>query len=477
MRTRTAIFVLIGCVAGRDAGAQAERYELGQRLKRFEQAWETADEAGRARALAVVKPVSRQFLTFQLTAAGKTLDDARFALRPDPVTDEERWAAAVAVRPLGRLIDAAAKSLKVEVSYFYPPSVKLQEKATVTGHFTLTDAPAGLATADLTGRTVVLDVPLPPTANKVDERLLGIRLVVGARTIGQRSIPIYRVADLDGRLAALRKAVAPKIETIEQATLADRTELFDAAVRREEFESDMPFLELFPEAETLAGLGARPWFTPERFGGRRLTVPTADGKRTACRLYVPPNLDAKRPVPVVVALHGAGGSENLFFEGYGAGCVVKECSKRGWLMVSPRADLALFGGGTPPVTEIIDKLATRYPIDRKRVFLVGHSMGAAHAVELAQRHPGAFAVVAALGGGGRVRKTGAFSGVPTIVGVGTEDFARGGAVGLHKSLTDAGVKGVTLKEYPGVEHLTVVRVAVGDVFAAFDGTAREENVE
>ena len=34
-------------------------------------------------------------------------------------------------------------------------------------------------------------------------------------------------------------------------------------------------------------------------------------------------------MPVVVALHGAGGSENLFFEGYGAGHIVTECRKRG----------------------------------------------------------------------------------------------------------------------------------------------------
>ena len=94
-------------------------------------------------------------------------------------------------------------------------------------------------------------------------------------------------------------------------------------------------------------------------------------------------------------------------------------------------------------------------------------------VDLAQAKSGAFAAVAVLGGGGRVRKPEAFADLPTFIGVGSEDFAKGGATGLNKALTDAGAKAVTFCEYPDVEHTVIVRAAVDDVFAAFDKAARQ----
>jgi predicted peptidase len=202
-----------------------------------------------------------------------------------------------------------------------------------------------------------------------------------------------------------------------------------------------------------------------------LSVPTGVDRRTPCRLLIPKGLDPKKPVPLVVALHGAGGSENLYFEGYGNGRIVQECEKRGWLLVSPRSGLL---GGAPPVAEIVKVLAERYPIDPKRVFLVGHSMGAAQAVDLVQRHPGMFAAAACLGGGGRVRKVEAFADVPVYVGVGSRDFALRGAKALHKSLTDGGAKRATFQEYPDLEHLVIVREALPDVFAVFDRVANPE---
>jgi pimeloyl-ACP methyl ester carboxylesterase len=168
---------------------------------------------------------------------------------------------------------------------------------------------------------------------------------------------------------------------------------------------------------------------------------------------------------VVVALHGMGGSENLFFEGYGAGRIVTECRTRGWLLVSPRSGFGL--GGTPPILDLLEQLAKIYPLDPKRVFVVGHSMGAMQAVELVQKHPGKFAAVAALGGGGTVRDAKAFADLPVFVGVGAKDaLALAGARELNKALASA--KKLTFKEYPHVEHMVIVREALPDVFEMFD---------
>src|SRR5207249_2525826 len=148
-------------------------------------------------------------------------------------------------------------------------------------------------------------------------------------------------------------------------------------------ELDVPAANLLANAETM--VGGKPFFTSAMVGQFWMSIPLGGKKSAPVRVLVPRNLDAKKPVPVVVGLHGAGGSENVFFEGYGAGRAIAECQKRGWLFVATRSGLDFTG--TPPVTEILEQLSQRYPIDPRRVFLVGHSMGAGQAVTLVQKHP------------------------------------------------------------------------------------------
>ena len=200
------------------------------------------------------------------------------------------------------------------------------------------------------------------------------------------------------------------------------------------------------------------------------SVPTGEKGKivTPCRLFVPEDLDPKTPVPLVVAMHGAGGSENMFFEGYGAGHIVRLCKDRGWLLVSPRAGLGFGLTPAPPVGDIVDELAKHYPVDPKRVFILGHSMGSSMAFDAVQKDPGKFAAVACLAGGGSVRKAEVFAELPVFIGVGDKDFAVKTAKGLQANLEKAKAKNVTFKEYPDVEHLVIVREALGDVFDLFD---------
>jgi predicted esterase len=474
MRTRTTILAFALMMAmGRPATAQVERYELGQRLKRFEADWENADEASRKRALKVLKPVTRQYLTFQLAEAGRTLDEARFALRSKKPTDAERWLASLAIRPTDRLIDASVKTIRVEVRPFYSAGVEVPKAASVRTQIGYVAGGGGLPKppfeTPIRGLPATLDIALPTMReDQPEDLILGFGFDADGKETAHRMAIVCRVSRLTERLAALRKAAKTSGTTVETATLVDRVALFDQLTRREDPETDLPLAELFTEAEALRANEATPAMTGLSTSFR-VTVPAA-GKATPCRLSVPFRPDPKKPLPVVVALHGMGGSENLYFEGYGAGCVVKACEKRGWMLVCPRGGLG-FVGGPPPVSEIIDKLAERYPIDKSRVFLMGHSMGAAQAVDLAQQQAGKFAAVAVLGGGGRVRKPEAFADLPTFIGIGSEDFAKSGATGLHKTLTDAGAKAVTFREYPDVEHTVIVRAAVDDVFASFDKVA------
>lgn len=486
MSIRTAVPVtVLFCAIATPAAAQVERYELSYRLKRFETDWETADEAGRKRALRVLKPLSRQYLTFQHAEAARTLDEARFALRAEKPTEAERWFASLAMVPEKRLVDTKTTEIKVEVRAFYktsdgpPPDTSLEARFSFGDNVTVT-AP---------GLPVTLRVPLP-TRLYPCEHTLRLKLIRDGVRVDARTLPVFAQDDLAGEYTAWLKRIAspqPSEEPlssssagIELATIRAKSETLLKLASSDTPETDIPVLDWGAEFMTCMRIGpiggryfmSDGWFLTPQPADFTAVVPTTGGRQTWCRFKAPRPKRGK-PVPAVVALHGMGGSENLYFEGYGAGCVVKACEKRGWMLVCPRSEGG-FLGGPPPVTEIVAKLAERYPIDPSRIFLMGHSMGASQAVDLVQRHPDSFAAVAVLGGGGRVRKPAAFADLLTFIGVGSEDFARGGAVQLHKALTAAGAKAATLKEYPDVEHTVIVRAAVDDVFRMFDGVNEQK---
>jgi predicted peptidase len=237
--------------------------------------------------------------------------------------------------------------------------------------------------------------------------------------------------------------------------------LTDLAARRT-LETNYPAAKMLGDAEAIV---AGKW-DPLTPGQHWLALPEVTG--SPVRVEVPKGLKKGTAVPVVFALHGAGGSENMFFDGYGDGLVAKLAIERGWLVVATRS--GLFGG--PDVPAVLDALAEVYPIDTKRVFILGHSMGAAQTAATLGRAPKRFAAAACLGGGGGVKASDALKKVPVFVGVGKLDFAARGAKSLAESLQKAGVEKVTFKAYDDLEHLTIVQRALPEVFALFDQVAK-----
>ncbi|MBA4188398.1 MAG: hypothetical protein C0467_10375 [Planctomycetaceae bacterium] len=445
--------------------AQPERYELGRRLKAFEAAWEKFDEpASRDRALALLPNVTKQFFSFQLGEAGRTLDLATFALGTDvgPALARQ-WVWSLDARPTTRLVDGAAKELTVTVQPLYSVKGDVPKSLELQLWFTNKD----VVTVKPEKFPVTMKVPLPSLGESrgLDRKLYF--LADGGKELRPVAIGVSQIADIKERIAALTKAADAweRIETLEQATVRDRARLIAGLATGDVPDTDLPAAGLLANAETM--LDGKPFFTPAKHGQFWLSVPLGGKKTVACRAYIPKGLDKAKPVPVVVALHGAGVGANTYFDAYGAGRIVKECDDRRWVLIAPESGL---GFTAPPVATILEKLAERYPLDAKQVFLVGHSMGAMQALDLAAS--GKFAGVAALGGGGRLREPAAFAELPLFIGVGDKDsLALAGARSLSKSLTASGAKHVTYKEYPGVEHLVIVREALPDAFALFDKIA------
>src|SRR5439155_24993071 len=83
------------------AHAKPGHYDLGQKLRAFELAWDqAADPAARRRALPVLKTVVPLLFAGQKPAAGRAFDQSRLLLHSaEEPSAEERWATSLVVRP------------------------------------------------------------------------------------------------------------------------------------------------------------------------------------------------------------------------------------------------------------------------------------------------------------------------------------------------------------------------------------------
>lgn len=449
------------------AWADADRHELGRRLRQFEQTWEAGSPEGRRRAVEPLKNAVNAFFTFNPPQAAKALDAARFAVEAaDPPLQPRRWAESLRLAPARRLLEASDESLLLKLDHYYKPEGGAPEKAALRLVAVLPNGKA-LPAVELAIDGLPLeyslrlkDVPTGDWVLRYEVCAAGNKLVTGEHRIS-------RVQDAERRLAAAKKTIdqwKPADDDLERATARHLHDLLRRLAAGDALETDYPAARLLDELEAVVqcvGVG-KTYYGKDRPGEFWLSVPHSGG-RTPVRVFVPPPPADDAASQMVLALHGMGGSENLFFDAYGAGKIVRLCERRGWLLAAPRIGL-----GDPPLTDIIDALARRYPMDARQVFLVGHSRGAAQAASAASRNPDRFAAVAALGGGGAVKPSDALKKVAFFVGCGSEDFLLRAARSLADSLNKAEVAAVEWKEYPDVEHLAIVQAALADVFDFFD---------
>lgn len=128
----------------------------------------------------------------------------------------------------------------------------------------------------------------------------------------------------------------------------------------------------------------------------------AGGATIPCRLLLPAAVAGADPLPLVVALHGAGGNEHLFPETYGAGHLARRAERDGFVLLSPVTYAMLAAPDALP--ELVDRVARLAAIDRSRVLLIGHSLGGVAAMSQGARHASRVAGVAALAGAAPLRR-------------------------------------------------------------------------
>lgn len=450
--------------------AQEGRYELGRRLRSFEIALAGEHSAeSLQRATPYLNDAVRDFFSMRWNEAAAALDMARFSLiSAERPSRELRWAASLSATPNTFLLDLESNEVGLTVTPFY----------NVAG-----GTPKGLKikiVLEDDNRNPVARVEFSPEAVPYRDLLpLGVRregdyFLIAEAAVDEKRVTIaqHRLSlaqKLKPRLQALRdglRLLPEKPRNTQRATLEDYVAALSTLAHGGQLETAVRAVHLLKEAELLLAAEQKEakYLGRGRSGDFWLTLAQPTGNARV-RLFAPEEAEDGRPLPLVIALHGAGGSENMFFDAYGNGKIIELCRRRGWLVVAPAATFFGLGLSAP---KIIDEIDSLYPVDRTQVLVVGHSMGAGHAIRTAELLTAPPRAVAALGGGSRLRQPERLRSIAVFVAAGSNDFLLDQAKTLAAALRQAGADPVEFREYPNVEHLGIVQLALDDVFAFFD---------
>jgi predicted peptidase len=204
------------------------------------------------------------------------------------------------------------------------------------------------------------------------------------------------------------------------------------------------------------------------------TFKDAKGMTLPYRLLTPENYDAKKPYPLVVFLHGAGerGNDNQAQLVHGVPEFVKPENRQKYpcFLIAPQcpagkkwADVDWSGDShrlskepSEPgqlVLELIAALRKEFPIDAKRIYITGLSMGGYGTWDLISRHPDLFAAAVPVCGGGDEAQAARIAKLPIWVFHGAKD--RAVKVERSRNMVSALKKaggGPRYTEYPDVGH-------------------------
>jgi predicted esterase len=503
---------LLASVVG-PVAAQVERSELGKRLQRFEVQWQRATEPSRIASTEPMQQAVRNFFSLRWQQAIARLDEAWYAAADRQASP---WESAViahrlAIQPF--LVTGDSTELNVSLQATYPiapadqidgqvrwsisraPRVRTaalralgrpkddrntdDRNTDAEGSDSIAgDLPELTFVQDSSWREAIEGVTLPIGELPPGDYLVHARVIHGDQHGDLLPSGWSRIDRFAQRVQTIRDAADDHQRDMAdwlRATLADHGRLLwqigDGRLHEIDYPADQ-ILRLCEAALQNPGQ-AGPLFL-ERAASEDLWMTVVRERRTvSLRIRCPPVSDA-RPLPVLLLFHGAGGSENMFFETYGSGGAVDAGLKRGWLVVATRQ--AWTGLGLD-AAQLLDCLEAIFPIDRSKVLMLGHSMGAGQVANQVSLQPDLPLAVAALGGGGRIRNVQAAAQVPWFIAAGSLDFGKTGALALSQNLKQAGGRRIEYREYPHVEHMVIVQAALPDVFRFFDDVVQTEEAE
>jgi poly(3-hydroxybutyrate) depolymerase len=205
------------------------------------------------------------------------------------------------------------------------------------------------------------------------------------------------------------------------------------------------------------------------------------------RTYVPTTYTGTKAFPLIVALHGLGGTEDAFFDNYEKK-LPPLAESHGYIVAAPlgyRVDGSYgWGLGNAPadpntkrtqdfseqdVMQVLTRVRQLYKIDESRIYLLGHSMGAIGTWKIAPKYPDIWAAIAPFSGSGAPDTLERIRAVPEIIVHGDADptVNVAGSRAMIAKLKELGTEFKYI-EVPGGLHSDVVAPNLAAVIDFFD---------
>lgn len=430
-------------------------------------------------------------------------------------TDALDFTYSLAVRT-DRLFVDPARPYAIRLEQIYMPSIELA--STLTAHVRLRQPPrsgqgaaAGLTAGqqpgtiekelgtyegvprDLAESPFVIDLDL---AGVPDGRhVVEVELSAGDRVLGAATLRIDVRKSLDARLAKLQ-AGADALTT-EAGRSVKPDVLFPRDYIRKVnrglieiggFDAEREIAAA--EAALVAAKAGKDPFAGQRGDMRRHYLLAGAGEIMSFRLFVPSKYDGKTPLPLIVALHGLGVTEDSMFDAYGKR-IPALAEQHGYLVAAPLGYRIDGAYGSPTLSQqdpgqrrkrelseadvlgVLDFVEKHYRVDPDRVYLMGHSMGAIGTWYLGAKYAGRWAALAPFSGIGAPATIEQMKQIPEFVVHGDADATVPVAASrlMVAELKRLGVEHRYI-EVPGGTHLDVVEPNLAAAFEFFDAHSR-----
>ena len=318
--------------------------------------------------------------------------------------------------------------------------------------------------------------------------VLAVDVADGREAIGGATLAIALRKGLDETVARLEAEAAKAPESLRPEILFPVDRMKNVNRGRLELRTFDPDRDLAAAEAVAAAVKAGKDPFAGRTGDIRLHYLLADAKEILpYRTYVPSTYTGAKAFPLIVALHGLGGTEDAFFDNYEKK-LPPLAESHGYIIASPlgyRVDGSYgWGLGAAPadpnakrtqdfseqdVMQVLARVQQLYKIDPNRIYLLGHSMGAIGTWKIAPKYPTIWAAIAPFSGSGAPDTLERIATVPEFIVHGDADPTVNVA-GSRAMVAKLKTLGTDFKyiEVPGGLHSDVVAPNLAGAVEFFD---------
>jgi predicted esterase len=504
MKFRTLLFIALGIAVPATAFPQAQRSLQSLRVG-YNTRKATVNPQGELKAQ--IDEVDRQLA--EATRAGRTGEMRRLIAKGTTLLAGRPWTPEIdfqnsLVLRTEHVVADSSKPYTIRVEQIYAPAI--QSSQSLTAHARLRQRPAApapggaasepavvkdLGTVDGLGRDLrdtpsVLELDVHDVADGTYQ--LAVTMADGSHDLGTATLTVNLRKGLDDLVAKLEASAKTAPEALRADILFPVDRLRHVNLGRLElatFDPDKDIRDALAVAAA-AKSGKNPFAGKTGDFKRHYLLETA-AEIMPYRMYVPTGYSSGRAYPLVIALHGLGGTENSFFDGYDRSFPAL-AEKHGYIVAAPlgyRVDGGYgWGLGEPPadpvtrrsqdlseqdVMRVLDLVKKQYKIDENRIYLAGHSLGAIGTWKLGPKYPDIWAALAPFSGSGAPNTLERIKHIPQFVVHGDNDptvNVRGSRTMVAK-MKELGIE-VTYVEVPGGNHGSVVAPNFPAMFDFFD---------